>query len=124
VDGGRLVSIDDLWQRICANPLLTGITLSGGEPFEQPKPLLTLAGLARAHALTVWAYSGYRYEELLAGQPSAAARTLLLACDVLVDGPFVAALASFDLKWRGSSNQRIIDVAASQAHDTVILLNI
>jgi anaerobic ribonucleoside-triphosphate reductase activating protein len=61
----------------------------------------------------VWAYSGYLFEELLAGQPSEAATRLLENIDVLVDGPFVEELKSLDLRWRGSLNQRIIDVPAS-----------
>ena len=122
--GGQKASVAALWQRICANRLLSGITLSGGEPFEQPGPLLELAQLARAHSLNVWAYSGYRYEQLLAGKPSAAARELLLAWDVLVDGPYVADLASWSLKWRGSANQRVIDVAASLQSGQIVQLEL
>jgi anaerobic ribonucleoside-triphosphate reductase activating protein len=118
--GGGAVTVDDLWRRIKGNPLISGITLSGGEPFEQPEPLLELARRARAQGLNVWVYSGYRYEELLAGTPSDSARELLAACDVLVDGRYIAAQASYALKWRGSANQRIIDVAASLAAGEVI----
>jgi len=113
--GGREVSVDELMQQIEANPLLTGITLTGGEPFEQPAPLAELARWAQARGLSVWAYSGYVFEDLMAGVPSAEARELLAAVDVLVDGRFVEAQASYELTWRGSANQRIIDVPASLA---------
>lgn len=114
-EGGKLVTLEELKHEIVANPLLAGITLTGGEPFEQAKPLLALAKWAQDRGLTVWAYSGYEGEELLAGIPSAKARELLEAVDVLVDGPFIKAEATHDLKWRGSANQRIIDVPASFA---------
>ena len=69
----------------------------------------------------MWTYSGYRYEQLEAGVPDEAARALLDATDVLVDGPFVQALHSHDLQWRGSRNQRLIDVPASRALGRVVL---
>jgi len=119
-EGGREVQLDELKQKIEENPLLAGITLTGGEPFEQPVPLLELTRWAKARGLNVWAYSGYLYEVLLAGTPSAEARELLVAVDVLVDGPFVQSQASYEIKWRGSANQRIIDVPASLAAGEVV----
>ncbi|MDR2492728.1 MAG: anaerobic ribonucleoside-triphosphate reductase activating protein [Coriobacteriales bacterium] len=122
-EGGSRVSVDALIERVAANPLLAGITLSGGEPFDQAASLVELARWARGRVLTgpsrrpltVWAYSGYRFEELLRGEPTSAAAELLRCCDVLVDGPFVIAQHSHDLRWRGSANQRVIDVQASLA---------
>ncbi|MDR1358926.1 MAG: anaerobic ribonucleoside-triphosphate reductase activating protein [Coriobacteriales bacterium] len=122
--GGREITLDELERQIEANPLLTGITLTGGEPFEQAAPLLELAHWAQERGLTVWAYSGYTFEELLACTPSAEARELLAAADVLVDGPYVAAQASHALTWRGSANQRIIDVPASLASGAVVELEV
>ncbi len=122
-EGGRELALDEIKQKIEDNPLLAGITLTGGEPFEQAVPLLELARWARARGLNVWAYSGYVWEELSAGIPSEAARELLTAVDVLVDGRFVAAEASYTLKWRGSANQRIIDVPASLAGGVVVELS-
>jgi anaerobic ribonucleoside-triphosphate reductase activating protein len=114
-EGGVSTTVDELMEKIRANPLLAGITLTGGEPFDQAAPLVKLA--RRVHALdrplTVWAYSGYLFEELEGQAAGLAARELLHECDVLVDGPYVAALRSLDLRWRGSANQRIIDVVAS-----------
>jgi anaerobic ribonucleoside-triphosphate reductase activating protein len=119
-DGGVVTVIDDLWDRISANPLISGITLSGGEPFEQAEPLIEIARRAHKQGLNVWIYSGYLYEDLLAGTPTAAARELLENCDVLVDGRFVAAQASYDLKWRGSANQRVINLTESLATGQVV----
>jgi anaerobic ribonucleoside-triphosphate reductase activating protein len=118
-DGGTLTTVDKLWARIAANKLLSGITLTGGEPFDQPEPLTELAHRAHAAGLNVWAYSGYLFEEL-AAKPATLA--LLQQCDVLVDGQFIEPQRSLDLKWRGSANQRIIDVPASLAANAVILL--
>jgi anaerobic ribonucleoside-triphosphate reductase activating protein len=107
--------VEELLARIDANPLLSGVTLTGGEPFEQAAALLPLAREVRRRGLSLWAYSGYLYEQLLAGQPTAAAAELLRECDVLVDGPYIEAERSLGLKWRGSANQRLIDVPASLA---------
>lgn len=112
--GGYTKTVNQIWEGIQANPLLDGITLSGGEPMEQPGPLIELADLAHAAGLNVWCYTGYTFEELLAGEPSQAARELMERCDVLVDGPFEHDLRSLDLHFRGSANQRLIDVAASR----------
>jgi anaerobic ribonucleoside-triphosphate reductase activating protein len=115
-----LITIDELWEKVEANPLLAGISLTGGEPFEQAEVLVALARRTREKGLTVWAYSGYLYEDLLAGVPNNAAPQLLEQTDVLVDGPYVEMLRSLDLPWRGSSNQRVIDVAASLAGGQIV----
>jgi anaerobic ribonucleoside-triphosphate reductase activating protein len=112
-DGGNNVTVEELWQKIEGNPLVSGITLTGGEPCEQPTPLIELACRAHEKGLNVWAYSGYTYAQLMAGTPSDDARELARVCDVLVDGLFIESQQSHELKWRGSSNQRIIDVPAS-----------
>jgi len=129
-NGGREVCLDELKASIAANPLLSGITLSGGEPFEQARPLIELASWVRQtervdkkgrklKPLTIWAYSGYTFEQLLAGAPSAAATALLRLCDVLVDGRFVQEQQDYTLTWRGSANQRVIDVPDSLASDAI-----
>ena len=99
--GGEVRAIDDLVAHIAANKLAQGVTISGGEPFEQAAACAELARRCRALGLNVWTYSGYTYEQLAAGVPDPAARDLLAQTDVLVDGPFVQAKHSFDLKWRG-----------------------
>ena len=102
------------------NPLLSGLTLSGGEPMEQPAPCLELAKAAHANGLNVWSYTGYTWEELMRqNDPDRIA--LLRQVDVLVDGPFVMAEKSLELDYRGSKNQRLIDVPASLQAGKVIL---
>lgn len=120
-DGGTVRDIDSLVGEIAANKLAQGVTISGGEPFEQAAACAEIARRVHGLGLDVWTYSGYRYEQLVAGVPDPAARELLEATDVLVDGPFVQALHSYDLQWRGSSNQRLIDVPATRAQGRVVL---
>ena len=106
--GGSDMDTEKIIARMDANPLLDGITLTGGEPFEQPEACRILADAAHARGLNVWAYSGYTFEQLCAAPEK---RRLLEACDVLVDGPFLLAERSLDLRFRGSKNQRVLKVA-------------
>ena len=106
--GGSDMDTEKIIARMDANPLLDGITLTGGEPFEQPDACRSLADAAHARGLNVWAYSGYTFEQLCAVPEK---RRLLEACDVLVDGPFLLAERSLDLRFRGSKNQRVLKVA-------------
>ena len=99
----------------------SGLTLLGGEPMENAEDLLELVQAVRraVPGKSIWVYSGFLYEEILA-QPARTA--LLAACDVLVDGPFVDALKDPGLYFRGSSNQRVIDVAKSREAGKAVLL--
>ena len=112
-EGGREIDTQEIIEKLRGNPLLDGITLSGGEPFCQGAACAELASAAHALGLNVWAYSGYTYEQLLAGD--AEQRALLAETDVLVDGPFVLPQRTLELRFRGSSNQRLIDVKSSAA---------
>lgn len=110
-DGGYWISVDEILKKFNEDPLLSGITFSGGEPFCQPGPLCTLAEAVRAKGKNVFIYSGYTFEqlqEMARTQPDV--DRLLRLSDTLVDGPFVEALKDLDLQFRGSSNQRIIDL--------------
>lgn len=98
--------------------LMAGITLTGGEPFCQPEAFLRLAYGAKRLGKNVWAYSGYTYEQLLAKEETT---EILRCCDVLVDGPYIQEQRSLELAYRGSRNQRIIDVPASLAAGEVVL---
>jgi anaerobic ribonucleoside-triphosphate reductase activating protein len=120
-DGGRSVTADEILGAIKANPLLDGLTLSGGEPFTQAAPAAALAEQVRALGLSVMTFTGYRFEDLLAGKNPAWWR-LLEATDILVDGPFVLALRDIGLRFRGSSNQRLIDVRRTLAEGAVIVV--
>ncbi len=119
--GGYLQSIESIFQEILDNKLAQGVTLSGGEPFEQCEACLELAKLLKEKGYNIWIYSGYLYEDLMAGNPDPLAPELLACCDVLIDGPFVKALNSYDLKWKGSSNQRIIDLAKTRDTGKIVL---
>ena len=162
-EGGTLTAIDALVADIRANGLVHDVTLSGGDPFEQPEACAEVARRLKAAGYGLWAYTGYRYEDLLrqadlaeaapavvpgadaedaagiagsadaaskapggaspdqaAIRRAAAVRSLLDTVDVLVDGPFVESLKSLGLKWRGSSNQRLIDLAATRAAGQVV----
>jgi len=94
---------------IAMDPLLKGVTFSGGEPFLQPAPLVWLARQVHARDLDVMAFSGYTCEELFElGQKNGAVQELLDELDYLVDGPFVKELKDLELEFRGSSNQRFL----------------
>ncbi len=110
MDGGEVIDTQELIDAIKANPLLKGVTLTGGEPFVQPAPLIEIARWCHDHNLDVWAYSGYTFEELVSCSVGEEAAELLKNCDVLVDGPYIEEQKSMQAKWRGSLNQRIIDV--------------
>lgn len=105
--GGNLISIDRIIEMIKENPLLDGITLSGGEPFEQAKACSILAKKVRELGLNVITYTGYTFEEIL---PKEDFRELLLETDILIDGRFDISKKSLMLEFRGSENQRIIDL--------------
>ena len=87
-EGGRLVDTDELLAAVAANPLLSGVTFSGGEPFLQAAPLADLAGRIHAMGLDVWCYTGFTLEALRAKNDKDV-NALLEVVDVLVDGPFV-----------------------------------
>ncbi len=94
-----------------SNPLCRGVTFSGGEPFAQGAGFAKLAKLLKAAGYEVASYSGYTFEQLLKGTPEQ--RALLESIDVLIDGPFLLAEKSLELTFRGSRNQRILDVPKS-----------
>ena len=119
-DGGKLTDTYAIIAEMQRNPLLDGLTLSGGEPFCQAEACLVVAQAARAAGLNVWAYTGYTFEQLLE-ENDPARMALLSALDVLVDGPFLLEQKSLALQWRGSANQRLIDVPASLLANTVCL---
>lgn len=94
-----------------SNPLCKGVTFSGGEPFVQAEGFAKLAGLLKEQGYEVASYSGFTFEQLLHG--SSAQQELLKNIDVLIDGPFLLEQRSLSLSFRGSKNQRILDVPES-----------
>ena len=121
-NGGSEMSTDEIIKKLLSNPLTDGITFSGGEPFEQAGDCAVIARTARENGLNVWAYSGYTFEELLEkAEKQPGVMELLKLTDVLVDGRFILAQRSLSLKWRGSANQRILDVPRSLEAGTAVL---
>ena len=116
--GGREMGVEELTRIYAENPLLDGLTLSGGEPMCQPEACAALARAVRALGGNVWVYSGDTYEEILADP---AKKALLDAADVLVDGPFLESRRSLELLWRGSANQRVIDLNATRRRGELTL---
>lgn len=117
--GGDKIDTDVFKKAMVGDALLTGITLSGGEPFLQPVAALELAMFAHSRKLNVWCYTGYTFEQIMEWEDNR--KTLLKEIDVLVDGPFEKDKMSLDIPWRGSSNQRLIDVKKSLEKGEVVL---
>ena len=110
--GGKEVTVDTLLADITKNPFVKAVTLSGGEPFCQPAALAKLAAPHKEKGYHLMCYTGYTFEQLLQKED---ARPLLEQLDLLVDGPFVLDRKNIELKFRGSDNQRVLDVPASLA---------
>ncbi len=103
---GDTVPVETIIERILKNkPLIDGLTLSGGDPFEQVEGLIALLEMLKPHQLTIWAYTGYTYEALCKDPLRA---PLLPYLNVLVDGPFISALKTTSEPYIGSSNQRVL----------------
>lgn len=109
---GQQMEVDELARRVSQNPLLSGVTLTGGEPICQAGPLAELARRVKELGLEVAVYTGYTWEELMA-ERDADSMALLACTDTLIDGRYEQARRSLELRFRGSRNQRILDVQAS-----------
>ena len=110
-DGGELIDIGTIVDKIRKNPLLDGVTFSGGEPFEQAEAFAVIAKEINELGLNVMVYSGYTFEQLIEHSKDREGwRELLKNTKILVDGPFIEEQKDLLLKFRGSANQRIIDV--------------
>lgn len=124
-DGGYTSSVERILEEAAKDKLLKGITLSGGEPFTQAKALAVLARKARAMGLNIFCYTGYTFEYLYAHfDEHPEYKELLEECDWLVDGPFVEEQMSLMLHFRGSRNQRILNVKESLAKGEAVLSEI
>lgn len=118
--GGYNASIKKIFAQIKANPLLSGVTFSGGEPFVQAKTLVPLAKMIKEAGLELACYTGFVFEQLVSDQVKGA-RELLNYIDVLIDGKFVLSQRSLDLAFKGSKNQRTINVPQSLKEGKVVL---
>lgn len=113
ISEGVEMSVDEVVSDILATRYLDGLTLSGGDPLFQPEASLEIAKRVKETGLDIWLYSGWTFEQIMDGKAGQTAKEVISFIDVLVDGPFVEALRSEDVIWRGSSNQHLIDVQKS-----------
>ena len=112
---GTKVDVEDIYKMIKKDPIVRGVTFSGGEPFDQAEGFYHLAKLLKADGYELAAYSGYTYEQLTQDTEDYKYKLLSLL-DILVDGPFVLAKRSLSAGFRGSTNQRVLNIPASLAN--------
>lgn len=122
-NGGEERDIDELIKDLADNPFIDGVTFSGGDPLEQANKFIYIAKAARELGLNIWSYTGYKFEYLLEhANEFNKWKEYLENIDVLVDGKFDINKKEDGLKFRGSSNQRIINVKESLKEGKVIEL--
>ena len=121
IQNGTKTSTDEIMKEIMSDPF-ANVTFTGGDPMFQPEGFKELAQeIHKVSNKTIWCYTGYKFENL---QKNPQQLALLQQIDVLVDGPFIEALRDKDLFFRGSSNQRIINVRKSLESGKVVELNL
>lgn len=121
LDGGRLVEVDDVVKMWRKNPLIEGVTFSGGDPLLQPDKILYLIRKAKETGLNTCVYSGVYYEDLLKSEDNNIIQ-ILEEADILIDGPFEYDKLNLNLPYRGSENQRVIDLVKTREKNEVTLL--
>lgn len=120
--GGRMFDMDELVQKVKDEPFLDGVTFSGGDPFQQADKFAYLAKKLHEANINIWAYTGYTFEELMKlAQTNPHIKQMINNVDVIVDGRFMKDKMSENLKYCGSSNQRVIDVKLSLNENKIIL---
>ena len=119
-NGGKLYDTDKIIKLASENPLYDGVTLTGGDPFYQPEACAEIAEGVKKLGLNVWTFTGYTWEQLTDSKNEDFMR-LLRATDVLVDGKFEMDKKSLELRFKGSSNQRTIDVPARLEQGKIVL---
>ena len=122
LNSGTLYDIDFIEEKWIKNPLTMGITISGGEPFLQIDHILEIVRRALSANLNVIIYSGYQYEYLLSKNDEKI-NEILDSINYLIDGPFVLAKRDLTLLFRGSSNQRIIDIKETKKQNKIVLMD-
>ena len=123
-DGGGLVPIDMVKEAISELEYHTGLTLSGGDPMFQPDACLEIIKYAKSLGLDIWVYTGFTFEELMKmSKTKPVYLDLLNEIDILVDGKFIQEQRDLSLLFRGSRNQRLIDVKKTLKSGKIILFN-
>lgn len=122
-DDGEWIELEEIYDIIDSLEGQDGITFSGGDPFMQPKACSEIAKYARKKGLNIWSYTGYYFEELMElSKKNKDILDFLKELDVLVDGRFILSKKSYSCIFRGSTNQRIIDVKESLKQNKVVLV--
>lgn len=122
--GGGLVPLEMVYEAIDELECQTGITFSGGDPMFQPYPCAKIAKYCKDKGYNIWVYTGFTYEEIMKmAKKDNIYLEFLKYVDVLVDGPFILKERNLNLLFRGSANQRLIDVAKSLKENKVVLFD-
>ena len=116
ISEGVEMEVEEVVSDILATRYLDGLTLSGGDPLFQPEASFEIAKRVKESGLDIWMYTGWTFEQIMDGKAGQKAKEVLSFIDVLVDGPYVEALRSEDVIWRGSTNQHLVDVKKSLEH--------
>ena len=123
LEGGYLIDTHKVYLEVIKNPLLKGLTISGGEPFLQAKELLPLAREVKKIGKDIVIYTGFLFENLIMSKDKDVLELLEL-CDMLVDGPFKIELRDLTLTFKGSRNQRLIDMRKTLKNKKVVLYQV
>ncbi|MCR5467969.1 MAG: anaerobic ribonucleoside-triphosphate reductase activating protein [Lachnospiraceae bacterium] len=121
-EGGETVLISDVIEKIRGTKYLDGITLSGGDPLLQAEAAMLISKAAKEMGLDVWCYTGWTYEDIQSGKAGEEAKNALAYMDVLVDGPFVEEMMEGDHIFRGSANQRLIELNETRKMGSIVLV--
>lgn len=120
LNGGYTTYLGEILAQVDGNPLLDGVTYSGGEPLLQYEALTALSEELKKRGMNIMVYTGYTWEEII--QRYDGYKNFLKDIDILVDGRFEQGLKSYDLRYKGSANQRVIDVQASLERGEIVEL--
>lgn len=122
-NGGEERDMDELINDVINNPILRGVTFSGGDPFERADDFAYMAKAFKEKGLNIWSYTGYTFENIISNlDKNKGWKDLLYNLDVLVDGKFEKDKMQDGIKFRGSTNQRIIDVKESLKSGKIVTL--
>lgn len=123
-NGGENRNMDELIESVLDNPMIKGVTFSGGDPLEQADKFAYMAKSFKDNNLNIWCYTGYTYEYIIEHKDyNNGWNELLNNIDVLVDGKFEEENMQEGLKFRGSTNQRIIDIKESLNHGNIVTID-
>lgn len=120
-ESGQVYDLNSLYKRIKTQKHITGVTLSGGEPFDQAVEFAKLAQLLKKDGLNIVTYTGYKLEYILGNTLDIKGwKELLETTDILIDGPYIHELRDISIAFRGSTNQRLVDVPQTLAQGMLV----